>query len=208
MESVRVKICGMTRAEDVRAALRHGADAIGLVFYEPSPRYVSIELARELAFAAGPLVTVVGLFVDAAASDVENICAQVPLNLLQFHGNESLDYCEQFNRPYIKAFRMRPDLNVRDEIDRFPSASGLLLDAYRKGIPGGTGETFDWARVPKDCSRPIILAGGLGPQNIQEAITQTRPYAVDVSGGVEVSPGVKDRTKIAAFIANAKAGER
>lgn len=200
----RVKICGITSLDDAHAAVAAGADAIGLVFYSKSPRYVNVEQARAIALAVGPFVTVVGLFVNAAAEEINRILQQVPLHVLQFHGDEDLDYCEQFARPYMKALRMKPGLDVEAQIAAYPTASGILLDAYRPGVPGGTGETFDWARVPTASSSPLILAGGLEPGNVKQAIEATRPYAVDVSGGVELTPGKKDSEKIVAFVQNAK----
>lgn len=185
-----------------------GADALGLVFYEPSPRYVAIEQAARIVSAVGPFVTTVGLFVNAQASDIYQVLASVPLQLLQFHGDESAEFCEQFQRPYIKAIRMKPELDIAQAINAYPSALGILLDAYRKGVPGGTGDTFDWARVPSTHNAscpPIILAGGLTPNNVGEAVGQTQPYGVDVSGGVEQAPGQKDQQKVIKFIKHAKA---
>jgi len=201
---IRVKICGLTRVEDALAAVAAGADAIGLVFYAKSPRAVAIEKAREIAFAVGPFVTVTGLFVDADPTDVMDVLDRVPLHLLQFHGDESAAYCESFHRPYLKALRMKPDLNLEQVMNQYSSAAGILLDAYRPGIPGGTGEIFDWSRVPQESSRPIVLAGGLNPDNVMDAIKSTRIYGVDVSGGVESAPGIKDPEKIQAFIQRAK----
>ena len=200
MANTRIKICGITSVNDGLAAVRLGADAIGLVFYGPSPRFVTADIARAIALAAGPLVTVTGLFVNATAEQVEAIVEQVPLHLLQFHGDETDEFCRQFHRPYIKAIRVGERTVVEQEIAKFPYASGLLLDAYRAGVPGGTGEVFNWQQVPPRCDRPLILAGGLTAGNVAAAIQQTRPYGVDVSGGVEVSPGIKDANKIAAFI--------
>lgn len=204
--SPRVKICGITSIEDGLLAVNAGTDAIGFVFYEPSVRYVDVDLAADIVRAVGPFVSTVGLFVNASASAVQNVLNKVPLQLLQFHGDESLEFCEQFKRPYIKAIRMRPELDVESAIKAYPSALGILLDAYQKGVPGGTGETFEWNRVPeKTEGKPlIILAGGLTPENVSEAIEQTAPYAVDVSGGVEQLPGKKDHQKIIEFIKNAK----
>ena len=186
--------------------LAAGGDAIGLVFYADSPRYVSIEKANLIARSVGPLVTVVGLFVNAQPRQVEETIAQVPLNLLQFHGDESPEYCQQFSLPYMKAIRMKSDANVTELIDAYASASGILLDTYRKDTPGGTGECFDWRLVPRQHTPPIILAGGLKPENIQQAIAIAKPYGVDVSGGVESAPGIKDQEKIYAFIRNVKRG--
>ncbi len=204
MNLIRVKICGITSVADASSAVESGADAIGLVFYGASPRAVSIDQARIIAASVGPFVTVVGLFVDADESYIRDILANVSLHVLQFHGNESREFCEQFQRPYMKAIRMKPELNVTQEIEKYVSASAILLDAYRPGIPGGTGETFDWQRVPQESLRPIVLAGGLTPENVAAAIQSTRVYGVDVSGGVESAPGQKDARKVAQFIFNAR----
>lgn len=206
MTYTRIKICGITSSTDAQAAAAAGADAIGLVFYGPSPRFVETERAREIAISAGPFLTLVGLFVDADVDFVQSVLARVPLHLLQFHGNESTDYCESFQRPYMKAIRMRPDLDVQAEIDRYPSASGILLDAYCPGVPGGTGATFDWRRVPRTSNQSLVLAGGLTEDNIAEAIAATQVYGVDVSGGVESAPGKKCASKIHTFINNARYG--
>lgn len=186
------------------AVVDAGAEALGLVFYPASPRAVSIEQARAIAFAAGPFAVVTGLFVDADPEFVAAVLQQVPLQLLQFHGNETPAYCESFSRPYMKAIRMRPELDVVAAIAEYPTASGVLLDAYRPGVPGGTGETFDWARVPQQSAKPLVLAGGLTPANVAEAIRATQVYGVDVSGGVESAPGKKDHGKITSFINNAR----
>ncbi len=198
---VRVKVCGMTSVEAAVQAAAAGADAIGLVFYEPSPRNLAdLGKARAMALAAGPFVTVTGLFVNPAVSFVERVLAEVPLGALQFHGDEEAAFCARFGRPYIKALRMRSDLDPVVEMTRYPDAIGILLDAYRPGTPGGTGETFDWTRVPKKTSRPVVLAGGLGPDNVAQAIAISAPWAVDVSGGVEGAPGIKDPQKVTDFI--------
>ena len=208
MSAPRVKICGITSIEDAKSALIAGADAIGLVFYEASPRYVELEQAREIARAVGPFVTVVGLFVDAPESEVTRVLAEVDLQLLQFHGSETEAYCRQFQRPYMKALRMKPDLDVEAGMAEYPSASAILLDAYRKGVPGGTGEVFDWQRVPQNCKQNIVLAGGLNPDNVARAVASTSNiYALDVSGGVESEPGRKDSEKISMFVNRAKSGE-
>lgn len=191
---------------DGRAAVAAGVDAIGLVFYAASSRHIEPQQALEVARAVGPFVTVVGLFVNADAHTVHQVLDQVPLHLLQFHGDEDEEYCAAFKRPYMKAIRMRPDLDVKAQIAAFPTASAILLDAYRPGVPGGTGETFDWRRVPSDSDKPLVLAGGLTPDNVAQAIAATRVYGVDVSGGVESSAGVKDVNKIQAFINNARSG--
>ncbi len=201
---MRVKICGITSVDDALVAVKAGADAIGLVFYEPSPRCVNIEQAEAIARAVGPLVTVVALFVNASSDVIENILKRVPIHVIQFHGDEPAEFCEQFSRPYMKALRMREDLDVHAAIAHFDSALGILLDAYTPGVPGGTGETFDWQRVPKDSSRAIILAGGLTPENIRRAVAETSIYGVDVSGGVERAPGIKEAQKIESFVRAAK----
>lgn len=205
---IRVKICGITRSEDARLALRAGAHALGLVFYPRSPRAVEIEQARSIARTVGPFATLVGLFVNATPEAIDAVLKQVPLQLLQFHGDETSSECTRYGRPYIKALRMRPELDVSAEMAAHPHASGFLLDAYQKGVPGGTGETFDWARVPRNPERPVILAGGLTPDNVRRAIAATRPYGVDVSGGVEASPGLKDSNKVNQFIFNALNGDQ
>ncbi len=204
MSGVRVKICGITNIEDAQAVVDAGAHALGLVFYEASPRAVDCEQARAIAFAAGPFISVTALFVNPSAYLVGSVVSRVPIQLLQFHGDEDARFCESFQRPYIKAIRMRPDLDVATAIAAHPNASGFLLDAYRPGIPGGTGETFDWGRVPRDSSVPIVLAGGLTPENVAEAIRKTGVYGVDVSGGVESAPGKKDHNQIKSFITNAR----
>ncbi|MFO1388973.1 phosphoribosylanthranilate isomerase [Cellvibrio sp.] len=204
MNSTRVKICGITSVADAQTAVNAGADAIGLVFYAPSPRAVTIEQAREIAASVGPFVTVVGLFVNADESYVCEVLANVGLHLLQFHGDESPEFCESFHRPYMKAIRMRPELDLVGAFDKYASATAILLDAYRPGVPGGTGETFDWQRVPKQSLRPIVLAGGLTPENVASAIQATHVYGVDVSGGVESAPGKKDSQKVEQFIFNAR----
>ena len=201
--TVRVKICGITSAADAQVAAGAGAEALGIVFYPPSPRYVAdLAVAREIALAAGPFVTVVGLFVNAEPRDVEQILQAVPLNLLQFHGYESPQTCERYNRPYIKALRMKPGVDIAGLANEYVGARGILLDAYRKGVPGGTGETFDWDGIPSGIAKPLILAGGLDPNNVASAVNRVAPWAVDVSGGLEASPGVKDSNLIKQFMAN------
>jgi len=203
----RVKICGITRVEDGVAAAEAGADAIGLVFVSKSPRLVSISRARAIADALPPFVTVVGLFVDAVPDRVRDALNDVRIDLLQFHGNEEPGDCRGFQRPYIKAIAMRDDVDVVAEVTRFTDAAGLLLDAYVAGKLGGTGQKFDWTRVPPDLKRPIILAGGLSPANVASAVEAVHPYAVDVSTGVELSKGIKDPKKIRAFIQAVRSAE-
>lgn len=195
----RIKICGITRAEDLCAAVDMGADALGFVFYPPSPRFLSAARAAELVRAVPPFVTTVGLFVNAAAADVHRVLASVPLQLLQFHGEEDAAYCGQFDRPYIKAARVRPGLNLVEYAALFPKAQALLLDAYVEAY-GGAGQSFDWRLIPPDLPLPLILSGGLDAGNIVAAIRGVRPWAVDVSSGVESAKGVKDAAKMAAFI--------
>ena len=202
--TLRVKICGITRTGDARAAVAAGADAIGLVFYPPSSRYVDVDTAATVARSVGPFVTVTGLFVDSEADHIRQVLNQVPLQLLQFHGDETPEFCQQFDRPFIKALRMKPELDVRSEMARYPQAVGFLLDAYHPAKPGGTGETFDWQRVPQQASVPIVLAGGLTPENVAAAVAATGVYAVDVSGGVEQQPGLKSAHKIEQFVTNAR----
>lgn len=200
----RVKICGITRVEDALAADRNGADAIGLVFYERSPRHVGVAQAKQLAGALPPFVTIVGLFVNAEAAFVREVLANVPLDLLQFHGDETPEYCAQFNKPFLKAIRVKAGVNLLQCASDFRGARGLLLDAHVEGIPGGTGTAFDWALIPVDLPLPVILSGGLDAGNAAAAIEQVRPYALDVSSGVETSKGIKDAAKIAAFINEVK----
>ena len=203
----RVKICGITREVDALAAVEHGADAIGLVFYPPSPRYVSVERAAQIAAVLPPFVTTVGLFVNADAETIAEVVEKVGIDLIQFHGNECADYCAQHHRPWIRALRMKDDLDLARSAEQFAAARGLLLDAYRPGVPGGTGETFDWSRIPSELAGSIVLAGGLDAENISEAVRNVRPFAVDVSGGVEAEPGIKDADKIARFMAGVRSGE-
>ncbi|MGB8077497.1 MAG: phosphoribosylanthranilate isomerase [Gallionella sp.] len=201
----RVKICGITRVEDALAAAHSGADAIGLVFYAKSARHVTVQQAKQLARAIPPFVSVVGLFVDAEAAFVREVLANVPLDLLQFHGEETPDYCAQFDRPCIKAIRVKAGVDLLQCASDFHSAKGLLLDAHVEGIPGSTGSRFDWTLIPERFPLPVILSGGLDANNVAAAIKRVRPYAVDVSSGVEsggaaAGKGIKDAAKIAAFI--------
>ena len=196
----RIKICGITRVEDVLDTVRCGTDALGLVFYEKSPRYVSVQQAMHLTDVVFPFVTVVGLFVNATADTVRDVMQSVPLDVLQFHGDETAAFCEQFGKPYLKAIRVREGVDLVQCATDFVSAKGLILDAYVEGTLGGTGSSFDWALVPHDLPLPVILSGGLNIGNIGAAIRQVRPYAVDISSGVEISKGIKDAAKIDAFI--------
>ena len=197
---VRVKICGITSVQDALTAVKHGADAIGLVFYAPSSRNVSIAQAQEIAGQIPAFVSVVGLFVNADASFVNKVISQVEINLLQFHGDETPKACNQFSLPFIKAIRVKPDTNLIQCAIDFSAAKALLLDTYTEGLMGGTGHVFDWDLIPKQMAKPVILAGGLTADNVAQAIQKVQPYAVDVSGGVEMSKGIKDTDKIAAFM--------
>lgn len=201
LRRTRVKICGITCVEDALAAAGAGADAIGLVFYAASPRAVNIERASQICAALPPFISSVGLFVDAAAEFVESVLRDVPLSMLQFHGDETPAQCARFGRPYLKALRMRGDLDLTAAAAAYSGAGALLLDTYRAGVAGGTGEVFDWRQVPVAIAPRIVLAGGLRPDNVEAAVAQVRPYAVDVSGGVESAPGIKDAAKIQSFIA-------
>jgi phosphoribosylanthranilate isomerase len=196
----RIKICGITRVEDALEVVNAGADAIGLVFYEPSPRCVRIEQARVIAEAIPAFVTVVALFVNPTKEYVQEVLNTVRIDLVQFHGDEENDFCSQFQRPFIKAIRVRQASDVVASSLRFPSSVGILLDSYKPGVPGGTGEAFDWSLIPENHNSPIILAGGLTPGNVALAIKDVQPFAVDVSGGVEASKGIKDSKKIKEFV--------
>lgn len=196
----RIKICGITREQDIHAAVYAGADAIGLVFYDKSPRAVSVQRAAQLVAELPPFVTTVGLFVDAEEKFVREVLAAVPLDVLQFHGDETPEACARYGRPWLKAIRVRPGLDLLQCAARYAGAQALLLDAHVQGVPGGTGATFDWSLIPEGLSRPVILSGGLHRGNVADAIAQVRPYAVDVSSGVEVEKGIKDAARIAAFV--------
>ena len=198
----KVKICGFTEAENARQAAIAGVDAIGLVFYDKSPRNVDILRAQEIIEALPPFVNRVGLFVNANPSFVDEVLCEVSLDTLQFHGDESLLDCSQYQMPFIKSLRVKPETNVLQVADEFSSASAILLDSFNPSAYGGTGEAFDWSLACVDISLPIILAGGLNETNVSAAISQVKPYAVDASSGVESAPGVKDIDKIVAFIRN------
>ncbi|HLP97146.1 MAG TPA: phosphoribosylanthranilate isomerase [Sideroxyarcus sp.] len=200
----RIKICGITREQDLRAVADGGADAIGLVFYDKSPRHVEVAQAAKLAHAVPPFVTVVGLFVNPTVDYVREVLAKVPLDVLQFHGEETPDFCRQFGRPYLKAIRVKAGVDLVECAARYADAQGLLLDAYVDGTQGGTGESFDWTLIPQKLALPVILSGGLHAGNVVRAIKQVRPYAVDVSSGVEAGKGIKDAAKVAAFIKEVK----
>lgn len=197
--NARVKICGLTRAEDVDAAVACGADAIGLVFYEPSPRSVAIADARELAARIPAFVTVTGLFVNPEPDFVKEVLSQVPLDLLQFHGDESAEFCASFGRRWIKAVRVREAGQIATAFEDYSQASGLLVDAWDPRQYGGTGQSFNWSLIPAERPLPLILAGGLSSANVASAIEEVHPWAVDVSGGVESEKGRKDAAKLTDF---------
>jgi len=203
MSRVRCKICGITRVQDALSAAALGADALGLVFYANSPRAVSLAQARLIRAAVPPFVTLTGLFVNASRAEIAQTLQAVPLDLLQFHGDESNDDCEGHGRPWIKALRVGTEEDIRRQAARYPNACGILLDSQIAGQYGGTGQTFDWSLIPPDFERPLILAGGLDAHNVAAAIQQVRPFAVDVSGGVEAAKGIKDAQKMRAFIQQA-----
>ena len=202
--STRVKICGITRAEDAQLVARSGADALGLVFHKPSPRAVTPESAVDIVAALPPFVSVVGLFVDADPALVESVLSRIRLDYLQFHGDEPPADCDRYQVPYIKVARVRPGLDLVQYAVGYRYARALLVDAYVAGQPGGTGKTFDWAALPPELPLPLILSGGLTPENVGLAIRTVKPWAVDVSSGVEVVPGIKDAGKVLQFIQGAR----
>ena len=207
----RAKICGLTRVPDVQSAVNAGVDAIGFVFYEPSPRYVSPLTAKDLSKYIPPYVQIVGLVVNATLKEIEQLLSIVPIDVLQFHGDESPQKCQliadRFHKRWYKAIQVKPDLDVIKEVEAFyqAGASAVLLDAWHPDLKGGTGESFDWSKFPK-LNVPLILAGGLTPDNIQDAIKITQPFAVDVSGGVESSKGIKDQQLIEKFMQGVLSG--
>jgi phosphoribosylanthranilate isomerase len=203
---IRVKFCGITRAQDAVDAAALGADAIGLVFYANSPRALTPAQAAEIAAVLPPFVSTVALFVNPAAVEVQAVINAIDPTLLQFHGDETPAQCEVYRRPYIKAIRMGAGVDLRDEANRYRRARALLLDAFEDGRYGGTGQVFDWLRIPSDVEMPFILAGGLTPDNVAAAIAAVRPYAVDVSGGIEASKGIKDPAKMRAFLQEVNRG--
>jgi phosphoribosylanthranilate isomerase len=208
MASTRIKICGITRPEDASVAIASGADAIGLVFYASSPRAVTLEQAAEIVAVVPPFVSVVALFVDEPAASIERTLGMLPVDVIQFHGEESPVFCQQFGRPWIKALRVKSGLDLAGACDQFRSARGILLDSWQEGVPGGTGKSFDWRLAPGDLSLPVVLAGGLHEGNVGEAMRALHPAAVDVSGGVESRPGIKDAHKIRRFIAAVRAADQ
>ncbi len=204
----RIKVCGLTNADDAVFAANLGVDAVGLVFYPSSPRHVSVSQALEIVTALPAFVSVVALFVDEQESTIRDILAQISVDCIQFHGNEPQEACCRYDKRYLKAVRMREDTDVQALAKYYGDADALLLDAYDPAKQGGTGTCFDWSLIPKTCPLPVILAGGLDAGNVNLAIQQTRPYAVDVSSGVETGKGIKDQQKIAAFIAAVQQGDK
>ncbi|RLQ22986.1 phosphoribosylanthranilate isomerase [Seongchinamella sediminis] len=208
MAPTRIKICGITRPEDALAAIDAGADALGLVFYANSARAVTAMQAADIAAVVPPFVTLVSLFVNAEADTVADVVSRLPVGLIQFHGDEDAAFCASFERPWIKALRVRSDTDVATASRAYAGGSGILLDAWQEGVPGGTGKTFDWRLAVQEQSLPLVLAGGLTPENVGDAITRVKPWAVDVSGGVESTPGIKDSEKIKRFVAAVRAADR
>ena len=197
---MKIKICGITQADNAREVALLGIDAVGLVFYEQSPRHVDVESAIQVVNALPPFINRVGLFVNADSGFIDEVLCEVPIDTLQFHGDESVIECTQYGMPFIKALRVNENTNIAKMADDYHQASGLLLDAFNKDAYGGTGEQFDWSLAKVDIDLPIILAGGLNPDTVADAIAQVNPYAVDVSSGVESEPGIKDIAKIKEFI--------
>ena len=208
MAATRIKICGITRPEDALAVAASGADALGLIFYSPSPRAVTVDQAVAITEVLPPFLSVVALFVDEPIANIKRILANVPIGLIQFHGEETPEFCQQFGRPWIKALRVQPGLDIVDACRKYYRARGMLLDSFQAGVPGGTGKAFDWDLAPVNLSLPIVLAGGLDADNVGDAIGTLHPAAVDVSGGVERSPGIKDADKIHRFIAAVRAADQ
>jgi phosphoribosylanthranilate isomerase len=207
VSKVRIKICGLTRDQDVQIAVAEGADALGFVLYEPSPRAVTAEQAALLIKHVPAFVTTVALFVNESAEEISRALGVCSFDLLQFHGDESPEFCRQFNRPYMKAIRVRSAEDINSAVQQYPDAKALLLDAYVENLPGGTGQAFDWRLIPQ-LSIPWVLAGGLNANNVADAVNQVQPFAVDVSGGVEASKGIKDGQKIKDFISEVRNVER
>ena len=206
--STRVKICGITRIEDALTAVRLGTNAIGFIFWDKSTRYIDPKEARKIVMALPPFVTVVGVYVNPSSEWVEETCSIAGLNLLQFHGDELPEFCSQFPLPYIKAVRIRSGIDLLQYAAQYSSSNGLLLDSYVEGVPGGTGRTFEWSLIPENLSLPLIVSGGLHAKNVCEAIREAKPWAVDVSSGVEITKGIKDADKIAAFMTGVRDGEK
>jgi phosphoribosylanthranilate isomerase len=200
----RIKICGITSVADALRCAEAGADAVGLVFFPSSPRNVTLARAVEIAHALPPFVSAVALFVNPQPEQVESVLAACPVDALQFHGEEPPELCARFGRPYLKALRVRPGVDLLESLRPYGAASGWLLDAFREGEYGGTGTAFDWSLIPAGLTRPVVLSGGLDPENVSDAVRRVRPWAVDVSSGVEAAKGIKDPARVAAFIAGVR----
>ncbi|VAW97499.1 Phosphoribosylanthranilate isomerase [hydrothermal vent metagenome] len=196
----RIKYCGITQLSDALEAVRLGVDALGFVFYPPSPRNIEIEKAADIIRQLPAFISCVGLFVDSSEEFIRQVLQSTAIDILQFHGNETVTQCQRYSKPYLKAVRMKPDVDLAAVAREYSTAAALLLDTYEKGLPGGTGTSFDWGRVPESLAKPVILAGGLSADNVAKAIQTVKPYAVDVSGGIEQSKGIKDAAKMAAFV--------
>jgi len=208
MNKTRIKICGITRKEDIHSAAQLGVDALGFVFVSSSPRCINIDQAGMLIHELPPFIQSVGLFMNQSEQEIREVLQAIPLNLLQFHGEESPAFCQQFALPYIKAIPMGGEIDALHYAAQYSDSSGFLLDSHSLGESGGSGDKFDWDKIPQPFGRPLILAGGLNVANIKEAVKQVRPYAVDVSSGVEVSKGIKDPEKMAAFVRGVREGDR
>lgn len=204
----RIKFCGITREADALAAIELGADALGFVFHPPSPRHVDPATARAIVAKLPPFVATIGLFVDAPLDEVRAVATDVMLDAVQFHGEESAAYCEAYGRPYLKAVRLETGTSLEAAATAYHGARALLLDSWHPRLAGGTGQAFDWSLIPARRAKPIVLAGGLDAGNVAQAIRTVRPYAVDVSGGIEAAKGIKDHDKMQAFVAEVHAVER
>ena len=203
----RVKICGITRMDDAALCCELGVDSIGLVFYEPSPRFIDLVGAREIRRLLPPFITVTALFLDASEEDVKSVIDEISPDCLQFHGKESPSFCEQWNKPYIKSIPMGEDVGPKQYAAQYENSSGFLLDSNLAGQRGGTGDLFDWKKIPTGFGSPLILAGGLSPENVAEAVTEVLPWSVDVSSGVEKSKGIKDHHKLKRFFSEVQRGD-
>ncbi|NOY17396.1 MAG: phosphoribosylanthranilate isomerase [Gammaproteobacteria bacterium] len=208
MTKTRIKVCGICSVADANKACNAGVDAIGMLFYAKSPRIVTPDSAMEIVSSLPPFISTVGLFVNSSEQEVNQVLSRVQLDLLQFHGEEDEAFCSRFDRPYIKVVRVKRETDLASLCQQYASARGILLDSYKKGTSGGTGEVFDWGLIPDNLPLPVILAGGLNPKNVAIAISRVQPWAVDVSSGVEESPGKKDAYKIEQFVRAVKCAEK
>ena len=202
--TVLVKICGITSSEQAQMAQQQGADALGLVIYDKSPRYINVEQASKIRAVIDDSTLAIALLVNPSEDLVNQVITQVKPDYIQFHGDETAEFCHQFNFPFIRAVRMREGLDIAAEVAAYKAEGGFLFDAWNDDLYGGTGHSFDWSRLPVSTAYKLILAGGLNPSNVADAVSKTNPYMVDVSGGVEASPGIKDPAKVKAFISEAK----